>query len=136
MNEVLLNTGVVVFIIYAVVSIAYQVNNYRAAVAVRRFVTLSSGDVLAVLAELKVTLENFKKISDNITAVTEDVRDVTSSVTGLKQEVRTLYGFIKDRAGAEVRADLSGLKAGIRTGVATLVKSRKEERRDEHERGT
>ena len=130
MNEVLLNIGVVVFIIYAVVSIAYQVNNYRTASAVRQFITLSSGDVLAVLAELKVTLENFKKISANITAVTEGVRNVTSTVTGLQQEVRTMYSFIKDRAGAEARADLAGLKAGIRTGVATLVK-RSQRRKEE-----
>ena len=130
MNEVLLNIGLVVFIIYAVVSIACQVNNYRTAAAVRQFITLSSGDVLAVLAELKVTLENFKKISANITAVTEGVRNVTSSVTGLQQEVRTMYSFIKDRAGVEARADLAGLKAGIRTGVATLVK-RSQRRKEE-----
>jgi uncharacterized protein (UPF0335 family) len=140
MNDVLLNTGVVVFIIYAIVSIAYQVSAYRAAVAVRQFVTLSSGDLLGVLVELRVMLENFRKISENVTVVSEDVREITSSVAGLQQEVRTLYGFIKDMAGAEARADFAGLKAGIRTGVATLVnglkKEDKEERSDEHERGT
>ena len=68
--------------------------------------------------------------------VTEDVREVTSSVAELQQEVRTLYRVIKDTAGVEARADLAGLKAGIRTGVATLVKGIKEERSDDHERGT
>jgi uncharacterized protein YoxC len=136
MNEVLANTGVVIFILYALVSIAYQVNAYRAAAALRQFVTLSSRDTLAVLAELRAALENFRKISDNVTVVTEDVREITSSVADLQQEVRTLYRVIKDTAGVEARADLAGLKAGIRTGVVTLVKGIKEERRDEHERGT
>jgi hypothetical protein len=136
MNEVLANTGVVIFILYALVSIAYQVNAYRAAAALRQLVTLSSRDTLAVLAELRVTLGNFRKISDNVTVVTEDVREITSSVADLQQEVRTLYRVIKDTAGVEARADLAGLKAGIRTGVATLVKGIKEERSDDHERGT
>jgi hypothetical protein len=136
MNDVLLNTGVVVFIIYAVVSIVYQVSAYRTTVVLRQFFTQTSGDMLAMLAELRVTLENFRKISDNVTVVTGEVREITSSVTNLKHEVRTLYGFIRDRAGAEAKADLAGIKAGIRTGVATLVKGLKEERRDEHERRT
>ncbi|OGW38920.1 MAG: hypothetical protein A2X58_07380 [Nitrospirae bacterium GWC2_56_14] len=136
MNEVLANTGVVVFIIYALVSIAYQVNAYRAASVLRQLVTQSSGDLLAVLAELRAALGNFRKISENVTVVTEDVREVTSSVAELQQEVRTLYRVIKDTAGVEARADLAGLKAGIRTGVATLVKGIKEERSDDHERGT
>jgi hypothetical protein len=136
MNEVLANTGVVIFILYALVSIAYQVNAYRAAAALRQLVTLSSRDTLAVLAELRVTLGNFRKISDNVTVVTEDVREITSSVADLQQEVRTLYRVMKDTAGVEARADLAGLKAGIRTGVATLVKGIKEERSDDHERGT
>ena len=130
MNEVLLNIGVVVFIIYAVISIAYQVNNYRTIASVREFITLSSGDRQAMLAELRVTLENFRKISDNVTVVTEDVREVTSSVANLQKEVRTLYGFIRDTVGAEARADLAGLKAGIRTGVATLVKDFKKEEKE------
>jgi hypothetical protein len=136
MNEVLANTGVVVFIIYALVSIAYQVNAYRAATALRQLVTLSLGDLPAVLAEFRRTLGSFRKISENVTVVTEDVREVTSSVADLQQKVRTLYRVMKDTAGVEARADLAGLKAGIRTGVVTLVKGIKEERRDEHERGT
>jgi phage-related tail protein len=136
MNTVLLNTGVVVFIIYALVSIVYQVSAYRAAVALRQFIRLSSGDLLTTLAEFRTTLEDFRKISDNVTMVTQNVREITSSVADLQQEVGTVYGIIKDRAGAEARADLAGLKAGIKTGVATLVQSIKEERSDEHERGT
>jgi len=128
MNDLLLNTGVVVFIIYAIASIIYQVSAYRAAVALRQFITLSSGDLLTTLAEFRATLENFRKISDNVTGVTEDVREITSSVADLQKEVRAMYGVIKDAAGTEARADLAGLKAGIRTGVATLVKGLNEER--------
>lgn len=136
MNEMLLNTGVVIFIIYAAASTAYQVSAYRAAAALRRFMTLSSQDMATTLAELRTTLESFRKISDNVAVVTGNVREITSSIAALQQEVRTVYGFIKDKAGAEARADLAGLKAGIRTGVATLVQGLNEERSDEHERRT
>lgn len=127
MNNVLLNIGIVVFIIYAAVSIVYQVSSYRTVAAVRQFITLSQGDLSAMLTELRATLENFRKISDNVTVVTEDVREITSSVAKLQKEVKTLYGFIRDTAGAEARADFASLKAGIRTGVVTLIKDLKKE---------
>jgi len=136
MNDKLLNIGVVVFILYALVSIVNQVSVYRTAAMVRKFLLQSSGDMLGVLNELRATMENFRKISDNVTAVTGDVREITSSVADLQKEVRTLYAFIRDMAGAEARADLAGIKAGIRTGVATLVQGINEERSDEHERTT
>jgi hypothetical protein len=136
MNEVLLNTGVVVFIIYAAVSIAYQVSNYRTGVAIRQFVSQSSDDMRAAMAELRATLENFRKISDDVTTVTRNVREITTSVADLQRNVRTMYGFIRGTAGARTRAELAGLNAGIRTGVATLVKGLKKERSDEHERRT
>ena len=136
MNDSLANTGVVVFIIYAVVSIAYQVSAYRAANALRRFVTQSSGDMLAMLAELRVTIENFRKISDNVTIVTGGVREITSSVADLQREIGTLFGFIRKTAGAEISAELAGIKAGLKTGVATLVKGLNEERGDDNERRT
>jgi hypothetical protein len=132
MNAMLLNTGVIVFILYAIVSIVYQVSAYRAAVALRQFIQQSSGDLQTTLAEFRAMLENFRKISDNVTMVTQNVREITSSVVDLQHEVKTLYGIIKD----ETRADLAGLKAGIMTGVATLVKSQQEERSDEDERRT
>ena len=136
MNAMLLNTGVVVFILYALVSIMYQVSAYRAAVELRQFIRRSSGDLLTTLAEFRATLDDFRKISDNVTTVTGNVREITSSVVDLQHEVRTLYGSIKGAAVDEVRADVAGLKAGIRTGVATLVKSYQEERSDEDERRT
>jgi hypothetical protein len=130
MNDVLLNIGIVVFIIYAAVSIVYQVSAYLTTSALRQFVELSSKDLPAVIAELRATLENFRKISDNVTVVTEDVREVTSSVAKLQKEVKTLYGFIKDKAGSEARADFASLKAGVRTGVATLIRDLKKEEKE------
>ena len=136
MNDMLMNIGVVVFIVFAIVSIAYQVNNYRAATALRQFITQSSGDMQKVLAELRVTLENFRKITDNINVVTEDVREITNTVADLQRDVRTLYSFIRETVGGTVKADIAGLKAGVKTGMATLVKNLREERSDHDERRT
>ena len=136
MNDMLMNIGVVVFIVFAIVSIAYQVNNYRAATALRQFICQSSGDMRAVLAELRVSLENFRKITDNISVVTEDVREITNSVADVQRDVRTLYSFIRENVGGTVKADIAGLKAGVKTGMATLVKNLREERSDHDERKT
>jgi len=136
MNYILLNIGVVVFIVFAAVSIVYQVNNYRAAAALRQFISQSSGDMRIVLAELRVSLENFRKITDNINVVTEDVRKITNSVADLQRDIRTLYNFIRETAGGTVKADLAGLKAGVKAGVETLVKNLREERSDRDERRT
>jgi len=136
MNDMLMNIGVVVFIVFAIVSIAYQVNNYRAATALRQFIYQSSGDMRVVLAELRVSLENFRKITDNISVVTEDVREITNSVADVQRDVRTLYSFIRENVGGTVKADIAGLKAGVKTGMATLVKNLREERSDHDERKT
>jgi phage-related tail protein len=89
-----------------------------------------------VLAELRVSLENFRRITDNINVVTEDVREITNSVADLQRDVGTLYSFIRETVGGTVKADIAGLKAGVKTGMATLVKNLREERSDHDERGT
>ena len=136
MNYMLMNIGVVVFIVFAVVSIAYQVNNYRAATALRQFIRQSSGEIRNVLAELRVTLENFRKITDNVNVVTEDVREIANLVADLQRDIRTLYSFIRETLGGTVKADIAGLKAGVKTGMAALVKNLREERSDRDERKT
>jgi len=136
MNDMLMNIGVVVFIVFAIVSIVYQVNNYRAAAALRQFISQSSGDMQKVLVELRVSLENFRKITDNINVVTEDVREITNSVADLQRDVGTMYSFIRATVGGTVKADIAGLKAGVKTGMATLVKNLREERSDHDERRT
>lgn len=136
MNDMLMNIGVVVFIVFAIVSIAYQVSAYRAASALRQFMRQSSGDMQHVLSELRVTLENFRKITDNVSGVTEDVREISNSVADLQRDVRTLYSFIRETVGGAVKADLAGLKAGVKTGMETLVKNLKAERSDRDERGS
>jgi uncharacterized protein YoxC len=136
MNGMLMNIGVVVFIVFAIVSIVYQVNSYRTATVLRRFIRRSSEDMRNALAELRVTLENFRKITDNVNAVTEDVREITKSVADLQHDVRTLYSFIRETVGGAVKADFAGLKAGVKTGMATLVKNLRTERSDHDERKT
>lgn len=136
MNYMLMNIGVVVFIVFAIVSIAYQVNNYRAATALRQFIRQSSGEIQNVLVELRVTLENFRKITDNVHVVTEDVREIANLVADLQRDIRTLYSFIRETVGGTVKADIAGLKAGVKTGMAALVKNLREERSDRDERKT
>jgi ABC-type transporter Mla subunit MlaD len=136
MNYVLLNIGIVVFIIFAVISIIYQVNAFLVTSALRHLLAQTSGDLRKVIAELSVSLENVRKITDNINTVTGDVRAVTSSVANLQQDVSKLYSFVSETVGSTVKADFAGLKAGVKIGMETLVKNLREERSDHDERKT
>jgi ABC-type transporter Mla subunit MlaD len=134
MNYTLINIGIVVFIIFAVISIIYQVNSFLVTTALRHLLAQTSGDLRKVIAELSVSLENVRKITDNINTVTGDVRAVTSSVANLQQNVGKLYSFVSETVGNSVKADFAGLKAGVKTGLETLVNNLREERSDHDER--
>jgi ABC-type transporter Mla subunit MlaD len=136
MNYVLINIGIVVFIVFAVISIVYQVNAFLVATAFRHLLSQTSEDLRKVITELSISLENFRKITDNINKVTSEVRDVTSSVTNLQHDVGKLYGFLRETVGSTVKADFAGLKAGVKTGMETFVKNLKEERSDRDDRNS
>jgi uncharacterized protein YoxC len=135
MNDILLNTGVVVFIVFALSSIVYHVNTYRTGTAVRKFIRESEANIQATVTELRATLENIRKITENIGAVAEDVRYITDTVADLNRSVRDLYGFVKESVASTMEADIAGLKAGVKTGVKTLIKNLAKERGEHHERG-
>jgi hypothetical protein len=77
-----------------------------------------------------------KKITANVSGITQDVRDIADTVVSLEKGVQTLYGKVKDEVATAAEANIAGLKAGITTGVATLVRSLQERRSDDNERRT
>jgi hypothetical protein len=99
------------------------------------FVRNTEGNLNTTLKELAGTLENMRKISGNISAVTEDVRQISHGVASMEKSVRDSLVYMRNSLGSSAEANIAGLKAGITTGVATLVKNLQEGRRDDHERG-
>jgi hypothetical protein len=135
MNDIILGIGVVAFIIYAGFNITYLVSKKRVSERMSEFVRNTEGNLNTTLKELAGTLENMRKISGNISAVTEDVRQISHGVASMEKSVRDSLVYMRNSLGSSAEANIAGLKAGITTGVATLVKNLQEGRRDDHERG-
>jgi uncharacterized protein YoxC len=136
MIEIILGIGIAAFVIYAVFSIFYLMSMKKTSDSVSAFLKNTESEVNATLVELRGTLENFRKISGDIGAVTSDVKQISYTAASVERSIRRVYDYTKEGLGSAAGANIAGLKAGMTTGVATLVKSMKERRREYHERGT
>ncbi len=87
MIEIILSVGVIAFIVYTAYFISYVVSLKRASAAVNDFVKHTEDAML----ELKGTLENIRKITGDVGAVTEEVRQLSNTVAGLEKGIRDLY---------------------------------------------
>jgi uncharacterized protein YoxC len=135
-TEIILGIGVAAFVIYAGFNIAYLASMKRTSERVNDFVRDTEENVNTTLRELSGALQNVRRISANVSEVSEDVRQISHRVAGLEKSMLQSLVYMKDRLGSAAEANIAGLKAGITTGVATLVKNLHEGRRDDHERGT
>ena len=133
MIEIFVGIGVAVFIVYAVFSIVYMMSLKRVNDALHDFILRTEGTANSTLAELKVTLENLRKITDDIGAVSQDARQISKSLVTVENSVRTLFEYLKEGVSTTAGASYAGLKAGIKAGIATLAKNPTEKGRDNHE---
>ncbi|HEX9020861.1 MAG TPA: DUF948 domain-containing protein, partial [Nitrospirota bacterium] len=117
MIEIILGIGVAAFIIYAAFSISYLVSMKRASERAGKFLTNVEDNVNAAVSEIRGTLEHIRKITSDVSAVTEDVRHMAHTMVSLEKGVRDLYGYLKESLGAAAEAHIAGLRAGIATGV-------------------
>jgi hypothetical protein len=133
MHETLVDVGIIVFIIYALISMAYLVTAWRTSIAARDFLKNTQGNLNGSLIELQGTLQNLKKITSDIGTATDDVRRITDTVSNIEKNIRYLYQYFRYRLAMNAGANLAGLQAGVKTGFATLVKTLKKGRSDNHE---
>jgi hypothetical protein len=133
MIEILLGIGVAVFIVYAIFSIVYMMSMKRMNDALHDFILRTEVNANATLAELKVTLENIRKVTDDIGAVTQDARQISNSLATVEKGMRMLFEYVKEGVGSAAGASYAGLKAGIKAGFATLAKNPTEKGSDDHE---
>ena len=136
MTEVILGIGVATFVVYVAFHIDYLMSMKKTADSVTAALKNTEGNVNAALVELKGTLENLRKVSGDIGAVTDEVKQITDSVARVERGIRGFYDTMMEGPGSAAGAKIAGLKAGISTGVVTLVKSMRDGRRENHERKT
>ncbi len=123
MLEIILGIGVVSFIVYASFSIVSSVSLKRMSMTLEEFIKRTENNINSTLIELRGTLENARKITDDVGTITEEVRHISHIVASLDKGVRGLYGYLQEEFGPAAEANFAGLKAGIKTGVVTLVKN-------------
>jgi uncharacterized protein YoxC len=126
MVEIILGIGVAAFLIYAAYFIVWVRSMMRMNALIDGFINRTEGNINATLIELKATLENTRKITGDVGAVTEEVRQISHTVASVDKGLQNLYGYVRDGLGPAAEANLAGLKAGIKTGVVTLVKNLRE----------
>jgi uncharacterized protein YoxC len=136
MIEIILGIGVATFIVYTVFNITYMLSMRRTSDSMTAFFRNTEGNLNAALTELRGTLENMKKITGDVGAVTQEVKQISDSVASVERSIRGLYHYMKEGLGSAAGANIAGIKAGITTGVSTLVKKMQKGRREDHERGT
>ena len=136
MIEIILGIGVATFIVYTVFNVTYILSMRRTSDSMTAFFRNIEGNLNAALSELTGTLENLKKITGDVGAVTQDVKQISDTVARVERSIGGVYEYMKEGLGSAAGANIAGLKAGITTGVSTLVKSMQKGRRDDHERGT
>jgi hypothetical protein len=135
MIEIIAGIGVAVFIVYAIFSIVYMMSMKRMNDALHDFILRTEVNANATLAELKVTLENIRKVTDDIGAVSQDARQISNSIVAVEKGVRMLFEYAKEGIGSAAGASYAGLKAGIKAGIATLAKNPTEKGSDDHHEG-
>ena len=104
MHEILLGSGVVVFIVYSVVSTADMMNAGWTSAAVRYVVKSAGGNLNKTLLELQGTLWNVNEITSDISTVRRDVRQIADTVIKLDKDVRYFHQYLKNELGAAAGA--------------------------------
>jgi hypothetical protein len=123
MIEIIAGIGVAIFIVYAIFSIVYMMSMKRMNDALHDFILRTEGNANATLSELKVTLENIRKITDDLSAVSQDARQISNSLVSVEKGMSLLFEYLKERVGSAAEASYAGLKAGIKAGFSTFGKN-------------
>jgi uncharacterized protein YoxC len=126
MIAIILGIGVAAFLISAAYFIIWVRSMMRMNATIDGFINRTEGNINAALIELQATLENTRKITGDVGAVTDEVRQISHTVASVDKGLQDLYGYVRDGLGPAAEANLAGLKAGIKTGVVTLVKNLRE----------
>ncbi len=128
LNEMLLTIGLIAFIVYAVVNILYLIDLKKTSSAVRQFITNTEQNLNPALIELRATLEDFRKMTGDVSAVTEKARSAVDAVVSFEKGIEQLYGYYRENFSQTAQANIAGLKAGVKAGFTNLIKNLKEKK--------
>jgi len=121
--EALMMTGIIAFIIFAAVSVAFLIITIRSGAELQRTIKSTAEDLDSALVEFRAVLAVVRKVADGAAAVTGNVRDLTDTAVYLERGARQVYENYLDELGVSAGANIAGLKAGVKTGILTLFRN-------------
>lgn len=128
MNEILVTIALVTFIAYAVFNIIYLIDLRKTSVTLRQFIAKTEENLNPALIELRLMLEDIRKVSDNASSFLNRVGLVLTAIISLENNIRSVYGYYKEGLGQAAQANIAGVKAGVRAGVVNFIKKMKDKK--------
>ena len=117
--------AVITLVIYVVFNIVYLIDLRRTSIALRRFITRTDENLTPALVELRLTLQDLRKVATDVSAVTERVRSAAGALVTVEKTIENLYSYYREGLGLSTQANVSALKAGLKAGVGNLLRNLK-----------
>lgn len=127
-NEILVTIGVVTLIVYTVFNIIYLNDLRKTSLALRRFIAKTEEELHPALLELRRTLEDIRKVSDDISSVAAGLQKAINTIISVERGIKSLYGYYREGLGQTAQSSVAGLRAGVKAGVISLIKNLKDKK--------
>jgi hypothetical protein len=75
------------------------------------------------LIELRLTLQDLRKVTTDVSSLTERMRSAAGALLTVERTVENLYSYYREELGESAQANVSALKAGLRAGVVSLFRN-------------
>ncbi len=115
--------AVITFVVYAVFNIVYLIDLRRTSIALRRFIVRTDENLTPALVELRLTLQDLRKVTADVSSLTERMRSASGALLTVERTVENIYRYYREGLGQSAQANVSALKAGFRAGVASLIRT-------------
>ncbi len=123
--QILATIAVIIFLVYTVFNIVYLVDLRRTSVALRQFILRTEENLNPALAELRLTLQDIRKVTKDLSALSERLRAAAGTIITIEKTIQGLYAYYREGFAETANTNIAALKAGVKAGVANFIKSMK-----------
>lgn len=125
MNAVLLNIGIVIFIVYAVFNIVYLIDMRKTSIAMRQLIAKTGENLSPALEELTHAVADIRKMTEDASQLLEGFRAAVGAIITVEKGVQNVYHYYRTNFRQSAQSNVSGIKAGVRAGVVNFLSSLK-----------
>ena len=82
----------------------------------RQFITKAEENLNPALDELRQTLQDVRKVTADISHLTDKLRAAAGAIVTVEKSIQNLYGYYREGFGQATNANMAALKAGVGPG--------------------